>query len=228
MRNTSSPETKGHPWYAATYDFLTQWSERRVMRQIRPFVAGTAQGDVLEIGTGTGANFPYYDRSQIHRLVAIEPDPFFLRRAQQRARELGLAVEFYPYPAEAIALPDRTFDTVVATLVFCSVEDPRRALAEVKRVLKPDGRFHFLEHVRSDDSWAGRVQDLVTPTWQHVAGGCQLNRRTEETIRAAGFEIAWLQERHQPLMRLIFGVARPLPPSGGNAPGSESWLERES
>jgi len=204
------PATKGHRWFAATYDFVTRLSERRVLRHLRPLVAGTATGDVLEIGAGTGANFPYYDRAKVHRIVAIEPDPFMLRRAQRRAQELGLAVEFHQYPAEAIALPDRSFDTVVATLVFCSVEDPRRALAEAKRVLKPGGSFHFLEHVRSEDGWAARVQDFVTPAWQRVAAGCHLNRRTADTIATAGFEVVQLQQKHMPMMTLIIGVARSL------------------
>ena len=198
---------KGRRWFATSYDFLTRWSERRLLRHLRPRVAVGATGRVLEIGVGTGANFPYYQG--VDKLVATDPDPFMLARAQKRAEELGLSVEFHQCPAEALPFASGSFDTVVATLVFCSVSDPARALAEVERVLKPTGVLRFIEHVRADESFIGHIQDMLTPVWGWFGAGCHLNRRTAASIEAAGFEFLELQRRRLPLMPLISGAAKP-------------------
>lgn len=207
MATRTKSDEVGHRWFAATYDLLTQWSERKLLRHLRPLVAGAATGQVREIGVGTGANFPYY--RGVERIVAADPDPFMLQRAQKRAEELALAVEFYQCPAESLPFEDASFDTVVATLVFCSVKDPARALTEVKRVLKSDGVFRFIEHVRADGNLVGQVQDLLTPVWCWFGAGCHLNRRTAVSIEAAGFQFIELQQRRLPLMPLIIGAARP-------------------
>ncbi|MCL4370281.1 MAG: class I SAM-dependent methyltransferase [Chloroflexi bacterium] len=200
-------EFRGHPWFAATYDLVTRAGESGVLSRLRPLVAGEATGTVLEIGAGTGANFPYYQQAE--KIVAAEPDPFMLRRAAKRARSLGLDVEFHQAVAEALPFPDASFDTVVATLVFCTVAGPARALAEVRRVLKPGGTFRFIEHVRAKGATAG-VQDLLTPVWEQFGAGCHLNRRTVGAIKAAGFEIVEMKEEMPfPLMPLVAGVARP-------------------
>ncbi len=200
------PEFRGHPWFAATYDLITSMGESRVLSRLRPFVAGEATGMVLEIGAGTGANFPYYRRAE--KIVVIEPDPFMLRRAVKRARRLGLEIEFHQAVAEALPFPDASFDTVVATLVFCTVADPARALAEVRRVLKPGGAFRFIEHVRAEGAAAG-AQDVLTPVWEEFGAGCHLNRRTVDAIKAAGFEVEVMrEERPFPLLPLVAGVAK--------------------
>ena len=206
MAVTTPPVMKGHRWYAASYDFVTRWAEAKVFSRYRPYIAGEARGEVLEIGAGTGANLPYYQA--LEWLVAAEPDPFMLRRAKRRAEQLGLYVEFCQCPAEALPFAAASFDTVVSTLVLCSVADPARALAEVKRVLRPSGTLRLLEHVRAHGS-LGQVQDFVTPAWRWVGAGCHPNRRTAESIQAAGFQIVELQERALPLTPLIIGVARP-------------------
>ena len=200
---------KGHRWFAATYDILTRWSERKLLSQLRAGTAAEATGTVLEVGAGTGANLPYYKRDRVGKIVATEPDPYMLRRAERRARELGVSVEFHRCSAEALPFGEASFDTVVATLVFCSVDDPARALAEVKRVLKPGGAFRFIEHVRAEGGSGGRLQDILTPVWKRIGAGCHLNRRTAASIEAAGFEIVGLEHRQTPLMPIIFGWARP-------------------
>ena len=197
----------GHRWFATTYDFLTLWSERRLLRHLRPPVAGAAKGRVLEIGVGTGANFPYYQG--VDRLLATDPEPSMIARAQKRAEELGLSVEFHQCPAEVLPFASGSFDAVVATLVFCSVRDPALALAEVKRVLKPTGVLRFIEHIRSDGSFTGHIQDILTPAWRWFGAGCHLNRQTAARIEAAGFEFLELQRRRLPLMPLIVGAAKP-------------------
>ncbi len=200
------PASQGHPWVAATYDFLNQWGERRVFAPLRHRLVGAVRGQVLELGAGTGANFAYYPASAT--IIATEPDPFMLARAQKRAGELGRAIGLCQCPAEALPFADASFDTVVATLVFCSVHDPMGALTEVRRVLKPTGTFRFIEHVRAD-GFSGRVQDVLTPVQQRLGAGCHLNRRTASSIEAAGLAIVELERRPLPLTPLIIGVARP-------------------
>lgn len=188
------------------YDILTWWTERRVFGPLRQRIVGAAAGQVLEIGAGTGANFPYYPPA-VETIVATDPDPFMLRRAQQRAMELERELAFLQCPAEWLPFADASFDTVVATLVFCTVTDPARAMAEVRRVLKPGGGLRFIEHVRAD-GFVGRVQDMLTPLQRRIAAGCHLNRQTATTIEAAGLEIVAFEQRHPLLTPLIIGVAQ--------------------
>lgn len=200
-------QTRGHPWFAALYDTLNRGVERRILAPIRGWVVGEATGRVLEVGAGTGLSFRHYRRDV--QLVATEPDPYMLPRARRRAAALGLPVEFHAAPAGALPFPDGSFDAVVCTLVLCTVADPVQALGEIRRVLKPEGTFRFIEHVRAD-GWLGRAQDLVMPVWRRIGAGCHPNRRTGETIEAAGFRIARLEEHRLPLgMPLIAGVATP-------------------
>lgn len=209
MRPGTASKTKGHPWFAALYDPMNRLGERRMMEPLRRRTAGATKGRVLEIGAGTGANFPYYQA--VAQLVATDPDPFMLRRARKRGRELGLAAELFQCAGEALPFANAAFDTVVATLVFCSVTDQARALAEVRRVLKPDGTFRFIEHVRAQDGRVARVQDLLTPIWRRCSAGCHLNRSTIAAIAAAGFRIVETQWPPAPLPLLPFvtGVAVP-------------------
>lgn len=203
------PTTKGHPWFAATYDFVMRGGERRVLGELRPLIVGGAAGRILEIGAGTGASFPYYNREAVEKIVATEPDPHMLRRAQRRAAALGLVIEFHQAPAEALPFADASFDTVVATLVLCTVGDQSRSLTELRRVLKPGGTFRFIEHVRAEGEPLGGLQDLLTPLWRRIGAGCHLNRRTERRIAQAGFTIVEARRRRLPAgIPLIAGVAR--------------------
>lgn len=158
----------------------------------RTSVIGGARGRVLEIGVGTWANLPYYS-AEVERLTGIEPDAALLRRAQKRVEKLGRQAELLQGRAEALPFPDESFDTVVATLVFCSVRDVPAGLREALRVLRPGGEFRFLEHVRSETPWAAHFQDWIAPLWRGCTGGCSPNRDTEQAIRAAGFEITEAQ-----------------------------------
>ena len=209
MTAAPPPQLKGHRWFAAVYDVLNRGGERRLFAPLRTQIAGGATGQVLEVGAGTGANFPYYT-DNAERIVATEPDPFMLRRAQKRAKDGGFRIELHPYPVEALPFPDASFDTVVCTFVLCTVAGPERALAEVRRVLKPEGSFRFIEHVRAAGGM-GTVQDVLTPLWSWVGAGCHPNRATGPTIQAAGFVITELNElRPMPLIPIISGVAKPL------------------
>jgi len=201
----------GHRLFAATYDFLTGPGEQRLLGPVRAEVVRPAIGRVLEVGVGTGANFPYYQPGVVSELFATDPDPFMLKRAERKAGKLALPINFRLSPAEDLPFPSEAFDTVVVTLVLCSVEDPARALAEIRRVLRPGGILRFIEHVRAEDGFTARFQDVLTPAWRQMVGGCRLNRQTHRDIEAAGFTIEKFREhrlRGTPLHKLIVGVAR--------------------
>ncbi len=185
-------EPRGHPWFAAIYDRLNAAAERGFLRPVREEVAGKARGRVLEIGCGTGASFPYYSAAATE-LAGVEPDPYMLARARRRATESGRAIDLRQAPAEALPFEDASFDTVVSTLVLCTVRDPVRALAEVRRVLRPGGELRFYEHVRHAHALGGLSQDLIAPVWGWCFAGCQPNRDTVRLIRAAGLEIVELE-----------------------------------
>ncbi|MDP3768599.1 MAG: class I SAM-dependent methyltransferase [Dehalococcoidia bacterium] len=207
----NSPDhERGHRWFAAVYDRLTGPAERRLFKEIRPRIIGEAEGRVLEIGAGTGASFEYYARET--HVVGTEPDPFMLARARRRVEELGAEhIELHQAPAEALPFEDGSFDHVVSSLVLCTVSDVPRALAEVRRVLKPDGTFRFIEHVRNDDSrfW-GTVQDVIAPVWRWIGAGCNPTRRTQQAIEEAGFRLERIELiRVAPGTPGIFGTARP-------------------
>ncbi|MBI2918883.1 MAG: class I SAM-dependent methyltransferase [Chloroflexi bacterium] len=204
MKVKKTPVMKGHRWYAATYDSMMRGAERGALGRARRLIAGRATGRVLEIGTGTGANFPYYKTAE--KIVATDPDPYMLRRAQRRARTLGSDVELLQCCAEALPFAQASFDTVVSTLVLCTVADQTQALKEVKRILKPDGTFRFIEHVRAQGS-GGHLQDVLTPLWRHLAAGCHLNRRSAGGIQSAGFQIVDFQVTSMLLQPLVIGAA---------------------
>ena len=202
------PKPKGNGWTAAFYDWVRPWSEGKLMDRLRRDILAGATGRVIEIGIGTGATLPFY--RQADKIVGVEPDPAWMERARKRARELGLDVELHQGTAEALPFPDASFDTAVSIIVLCSVDDPKRALAEIKRVLKPRGTLRFIEHVRADGRLAAQVQDWLTPFYRRISTNCHLNRRTAEYVEAAGFEILEMQkERPDPLEPVIAGVARP-------------------
>jgi ubiquinone/menaquinone biosynthesis C-methylase UbiE len=203
-------EGQGHRWFAAMYDRISSRNEQGLLKKVRPRIMGELQGRVLEIGVGTGASFEYYPPEA--QVVGTEPDPYMLRRAHKRLEDLGANhIELRQAPAEELPFEDTSFDHVVSSLVLCTVRDPPRALTEARRVLKPEGTFRFIEHVRNDESrfW-GTAQDLITPAWRWFGAGCNLNRRTQQAIEAAGFRIEWLEHaRIGPGTAAIYGVARP-------------------
>jgi SAM-dependent methyltransferase len=170
--------------FAALYDLSFHRGERAGMADRRRRLLATAQGRVLEIGAGTGLNLPYYTDA-VDELVLTEPEAPMARRLQRRAVP---GTEIVPARAEALPFPDGAFDTVVSTLVLCTVEDPGRAVAEARRVLRPGGQLLFIEHVRADGGLA-RWQDRLDGVWRHVGNGCHANRDTLAALGAGGFAI---------------------------------------
>lgn len=170
-----------HPWFATLYDPLTTVVERRVFASHRAHLTTGLTGRVLDVGSGTGAMFPYYADNcggsdvTVH---ALEPDPYMLRRARAKADRQDIDVRVQQASAESLPYEDDSFDVVVATLVFCTIDDCQRALTEIERVLSPLGQFRFFEHVR-DSGWRQSVQTLANPLWKRAVGGCNLDRDTE-------------------------------------------------
>ena len=168
------------PWLYEIICSLYEWTG---LAEWRRWLVSGARGRVLDLGTGTGRNLPLLPRGTT--AVAVDPSLEALERARRRAPTVPLVAA----RAEALPFRERSFDTVLTGLVFCSVEEPARGLAEVKRVLQPDGRLRMLEHVRSTVPWRARLQDVIQPAWTWAAGGCHPNRETEPAVEQAGFRI---------------------------------------
>jgi ubiquinone/menaquinone biosynthesis C-methylase UbiE len=205
------PRQRQHPVFAALYDRMTGPLERAVMAGRRARLLGDLDGQVLDVGAGTGANLAYL--RQASRVVAAEPDPAMRRRLAARLAGISVPVEITSDAAEKLRQADASFDAVVFTMVLCSVASPDRALAEARRVLKPDGRLIVLEHVRGSGRLA-RWQDRVTPVWSRVNAGCHPGRDTAAAIERAGFTIERAEyfdefPRLVPTRPLLEAVARP-------------------
>lgn len=188
------------PWL---YDGLCAVLERTGLAPWRRWLVDGAGGRTLDVGCGTGRGLTLY-RPEV-RVIGLDPAWDSLGRARRRAPGVPLVQG----SAEALPFRDGTFDTVVASLVFCSVPEPARGLAEVKRVLRPDGRLRMLEHVRSRRSWKAAFQDRVQPLWTWLSGGCHPNRETERAVEDAGFVIEAEGRSEMADMRRF--SARPVP-----------------
>ena len=164
----STHTNDGHAIFAALYDGLGAAAERGWMGRRRSRLLAGAAGSVLEIGGGTGANLPHY--RDAGRVVVSEPDPFMRGRLRRKLVRARVPVEVSESGAEDLPFRDGSFDAVVSTLVLCSVPTQEKALAEVRRVLRPGGRLLFIEHVRGEGSVA-RVQDRVLPLWSRLLSG---------------------------------------------------------
>ena len=182
-----TPRFSMHGGFPALYDCVMRAAERGRLAEWRRNVVGAAEGHVLEIATGTGLNFPHYRAGAT--VVATEPDRGMLDRARYRAERADATILLVAADAQALPFRDRAFDTVVVGLGLCTIPSPPRALAELRRVLRPAGVARLLEHVRVDRPIIGRLQDVLTPVWRRLAGGCRLNERSVETVRRAGFRI---------------------------------------
>ena len=151
-------------------------------------LVSAAEGRVLEIGAGSGLNFPFYgDRTT--SLIALDPSPKLLSMARAGSKAAAFPVELLKGSADALPLENDSVDTVVTTWTLCSVPDARRALEEARRVLKPSGRLLFVEHGQSPDANVRRWQNRLTPLWKRIGGGCHLNREMGQLIEHSGFRI---------------------------------------
>lgn len=205
-------------WFLATiYDPFMRGTEHACLSAWRAELLASAEGEVLEIGAGTGANARFYGSSAT-RLVLTDPDPHMRRRLARTVAREGIArAEVLAVSSGPLPFADASFDTVVSTLVLCSVPDVAASLAEVRRVLRPGGKLIYLEHVAAEDqperlAWQHRLE----PMWMRVSGNCHLTRRTGEAIRAAGFEI--VTEKRESVRKAL-PIVRPSVRGVARAPG---------
>ncbi len=197
--------------FAAGYDFFLGASERAGLHEQRRRALASASGSTLEIGAGTGLNLDLYPPT-VTELHLTEPSPHMAARLRQRRPDPRI-VEVVEAPAERLPFEDDSFDTVTGTLVLCTVPEPQAALREVARVLKPGGRFLFLEHVRSPEARLARWQDRLEGPWKVFGAGCHCNRDTEAAIRASGLRLEEVERGEIPksvplVSPMVAGAAR--------------------
>jgi ubiquinone/menaquinone biosynthesis C-methylase UbiE len=182
-----------HPLFARLYDPLMKPIEALGLRARRRGLVEGLPGLVLEVGAGTGLNLPHYRNASL--VVGTEPEMAMLVQAKMRTASAKVPVRLLCAEAQSLPFPDATFDSAVATCVFCTVQDPLAGFRELRRVLHPHGELRLFEHVRAPNAAVARAQDFAAPGWAKVAGGCRLNRPTLETAQAAGFRIESLEAR---------------------------------
>jgi ubiquinone/menaquinone biosynthesis C-methylase UbiE len=164
----------------------------------RKKVVPRAQGRVLEIGFGAGHNLPFYDASKVSHIWALEPAEEMRVRAAGRVEDSPIELEFIDLPGEQIPLDNEAADTVLVTYTLCSIPDVHKALGEMRRVLKPEGRMIFCEHGEAPDANVKRWQERLTPVWKAIGGGCHLGRAIPSLIADAGFRVEGMETMYLP------------------------------
>lgn len=198
--------------FATLYDPLLWWGERAGMGARRRQVLGRARGRTVELGSGTGLNLPNYP-DDVEELILTEPEPAMRARLDRRLRTTQRRAKVLDASADQLPFTEESVDTVVSTLVLCTVDRPDAVLREVERVLRPGGNLLFLEHIRSKSPRLARWQDRLEVPWRRFAEGCRCNRATLELIRSSGLEVGEVQEATWqgmpvPIVRpLIIGTA---------------------
>ena len=200
-RDSAGVQEISYPRFAAFYNrMMGRPLVRRMFDPLRREIVGQAHGIVLEVGAGGGQNFPFYDPTRVERVEAVEA-----RRALSAA---PVSITLTCAPVESLPFPDAQFESVVATLVFCSVQDPERGLREIWRVLKPGGTLLLLEHVRAQGSVTAWVQDALVPLSTRSMGNCHWNRDTLRTILHTGFQTTQVRQLSGGLQPLLLIHAR--------------------
>jgi ubiquinone/menaquinone biosynthesis C-methylase UbiE len=193
------------PWI---YDAMLRVWEALGFRRWRDWLVSGARGRALEVGCGTGRNLPLYGTP----VIGVDPCLESLLKARRRAPDVPLVQA----SAEALPFRDGAFETVVSSLVFCSVPDPGKGLAEVGRVMTRDGQLRMIEHVRSTSRLGAKWQDFIQPAWTWIAGGCHPNRDTESNVERAGFRIDASERRAEKNLRRFTAakLSASAPPAG--------------
>lgn len=182
-------------------------------RKQREKIVHLAEGDVLEIGFGSGLNLPFYDKGKVRKVFGLEPSAGMRRKAQPNVDASGIDVEFIDLPGEEIPLEAKCVDTVLVTFTLCSIDDAVAALEGMRRVLKPGGNLLFCEHGAAPDAGVRRWQDRLNPGWKRFSGGCNMNRDIPALIERGGFRIASDERMYIPGLRILsynyWGTAKP-------------------
>jgi ubiquinone/menaquinone biosynthesis C-methylase UbiE len=211
----AADKVPGSSLSARLYDPFLWFAEKTGFSRWRKRIVGQVSGSVLELGAGTGLNLDHYPAG-LERLVLVEPDVHKARILAGKAKSRGIKAEIVRAPGEMLPFEDDSFDTVVETLVLCTVADPEATAAEIRRVLKPGGQFLFMEHVRSEKPRLGRLQDRLEKPWMRLADGCHCNRRTVPMLEANGFDVDVTAAQDKfpmpPVARpIVSGIARVAP-----------------
>jgi ubiquinone/menaquinone biosynthesis C-methylase UbiE len=195
--------------FPSLYDLAMQPLEKRKFQRIRSEILTMACGSVLEIGSGTGINFPLYKKAD--RVDAIEPNPAMIENSLSRKNVASVPILIHQQSAEELEFADNTFDSAVATLVFCTIPNPEQALTEIKRVCKPQAKILFFEHVKMEQPALAFAQEALNPLWKRICDGCHLNRDTLQAIRDSGIKITNVT----PFYKGLFLVVECENPDGG-------------
>lgn len=168
------------------------------IRYQRKKVVPRAEGRVLEIGFGAGHNLPFYDASKVSHLWALEPSPEMRERAAERVSQSSIPLEFLDLPSEQIPLGNEEADTVLITYTLCTIPDVMKALGEMRRVLKSNGKMIFCEHGEAPDEDVRKWQRRLTPAWKFIGGGCHVGRQIPKLIQDSGFRITGMETMYLP------------------------------
>jgi len=188
LGDAAPKDAQGRPQYITTGHRLSRPAKRPTwFLGWRYDLLADVHGRVLEIGARSGPNFRFYQPDT--RVVATDVDASALKGTRRLFTRFAQGIALSAADAQHLPFANHSFDAVVSTLVFCSIPDPVLALGEIARVLRPGGRLYTIDHVRSDQPVIGGIMDALTPTWKILAGGCHLNRNTEDTLRESGFTI---------------------------------------
>jgi ubiquinone/menaquinone biosynthesis C-methylase UbiE len=185
---------------------------QRQLEKYRRQIVSAASGRVLEVGVGSGLNFAHYGK-QVETVFGIDRSLRLLTLARRRAAAAGIHADLLLGSATAIPIADHSVDTIVMTWTLCSIPDPLVALREMRRTLKPGGKLLFVEHGLSPEPAVERWQHRLTPMWRHIAGGCHLDRKIDDLIRSAGFDLTELRTEYahgpRPMTYMYEGSAKP-------------------
>jgi ubiquinone/menaquinone biosynthesis C-methylase UbiE len=193
-----------HPLFARAYARVAAHEDARGGIENRQELLAGLRGRVVEVGAGIGSNFPHYPQT-VTEVVAVEPEPFLRRKAEEAAATAPVPIRVVDGLADQLPLEDESMDAGVASLVLCSVPDQAVALAELKRVIKPDGELRFYEHVISNRASRRGFQRFMDATiWPRIAGGCHMTRDTRAAIEQAGFMVQ--RSRRFPFPPGPFGI----------------------
>lgn len=183
--------------FASWYDFFMGPLEQRKFKKVRKDLLNGARGRVLELGSGTGINFPLY--SNVEQVIAIEPSLGMIHQSLPKRNLAEVPIEIINASAENLPFEDNSFDTVVATLVFCTIPNVELAILELKRVCKPNGKILLFEHIKMENSVLSSMQERLTPLWKKICDGCCLNRETLKTFTTQGLEIVKINKFYKDL-----------------------------
>lgn len=183
--------------FAKWYDFFMSPLEQSKFKGIRKELLSKAKGKVLELGSGTGVNFPLYTNAD--KVFAIEPNQHMIDQSKSKCKLATVPIEMINASAESLPFEDNSFDTVVATLVFCSIPNVDMAISEIKRVCKPNGKILLFEHVKMENTVLSVMQERFTPLWKKVCDGCCLDRETLKAFTTHGLKIVKFNQFYKDL-----------------------------